>query len=501
MTSGTTRRLLGDTGPLVLARFGSAALTFCIPLVLARVLDLTEYGTYKQFFLIAQTLYYVLPAGMPQALYFFLPRVERARAYLVQTLLFLLLIAGGMTALLVAGLIGPVARYFSNPALTDHAVWLVLFVIGLMGSSPLEVCLTAQGRLRQAAACYLISDAVRAAVLIVPALLHQGLRGMMIALAVFSLLRLAFTWVALLRTTSGPFWDPEGLRAQLRYAAPFGAAILLAIPQQNAHQYAVSASVTPALFAIYAAGCFQVPLVEMLYNPTSEVLMVQLGELERTRRAGEGTRVFTDAVTRLALCFVPLAALLLVVAPDLTMLLFGPRFVGAAPIFRVGLVATVLAILPVDGVLRATNQTRHIFLSYLVKAAVTVPLLWFGMRWLGLMGGILAWAVAECIGKAVLMARVPRALGIAFREVLPWTVLGRVALTSVTAALVLLVLRRAGLEPAGGMPTPLATGSRLLAWLWKAGPLCLQATLFGLIYVGGLLALGRGRLPVPQAVR
>ena len=45
----------GRSGPLVLSRVASAALTFGLPLVLVRVLDPHSFGTYKQFFLVAQT--------------------------------------------------------------------------------------------------------------------------------------------------------------------------------------------------------------------------------------------------------------------------------------------------------------------------------------------------------------------------------------------------------------------------------------------------------------
>ncbi len=68
---------LGKAGPLVLARLFTAGLTLSIPLVLARVLSLEEYGTYYQLFLIAMTLYYVLPMGVVQILYYFLPRTEQ----------------------------------------------------------------------------------------------------------------------------------------------------------------------------------------------------------------------------------------------------------------------------------------------------------------------------------------------------------------------------------------------------------------------------------------
>src|SRR5256886_16383985 len=75
----------GRSGPLVLSRFASAALTFGLPLILVRLLDPHSFGTYKQFFLVAQTLVLVGQLGLTQSLYYFLPRGTAQRgAYVVQ---------------------------------------------------------------------------------------------------------------------------------------------------------------------------------------------------------------------------------------------------------------------------------------------------------------------------------------------------------------------------------------------------------------------------------
>ena len=44
------------------------------PLVLARMFDPAEFGTYKQFFLVYATLYGLAQLGMAESLYYFVPR-------------------------------------------------------------------------------------------------------------------------------------------------------------------------------------------------------------------------------------------------------------------------------------------------------------------------------------------------------------------------------------------------------------------------------------------
>ncbi|WP_395834046.1 lipopolysaccharide biosynthesis protein [Cystobacter fuscus] len=476
---------MGKAGPLVLARLFTAGLTLSIPLVLARVLSLEEYGTYYQLFLIATTLYYVLPFGVVQSLYYFLPRAEEKRPWLGQTLLFMSG-AGAVAAALVWGLLGLVANHFGNPALLEHRATLALYTAFLLGSFPLEISLTSQGRTKQSAIVYLVSDAVRAAAMVVPCLLGTGLHGMMLAVVGFTFLRFVATWVVALRGTTGPLMRSELWRQQLVYAAPFGAAMALAIPQQNAHLYMVAGVVSPALYALYRVGCFQLPVVDLLYTPTSEVLMVRLGELEKQGRLEEGVGAFREAAGKLAFLFLPFAAFLFAAAPEFIGALFGAKFLPAVPIFRVSVVGVVLAILPMDGVLRARGHTRAIFLSYLIKAVVTVPLVWVGVRQFGMMGGVVSWALAELVGKCSLLVRVPAALStpslrLRIRDIIPWRELGKASLAAFAAAAVVFVLRLGTEHAWGGLPE---------GFVWRTLPLAVAGLLFVLGYVGVLYATG-----------
>ncbi|ATB34263.1 hypothetical protein MEBOL_007764 [Melittangium boletus DSM 14713] len=476
---------MGKAGPLVLARLFTAGLTLSIPLVLARVLSLAEYGTYYQLFLIATTLYYVLPFGVVQSLYYFLPRAEEKRPWLGQTLLFMSG-AGLVAAGLVWGLLGPVARHFDNPALLEHRGALALYTAFLLGSFPLEISLTSQGRTKQSALVYLASDAVRAAAMVVPCLLGAGLHGMMWSVVGFTFLRYVATWVVAPLGSKGPLVRAGLWREQLVYAAPFGAAMALAIPQQNAHLYMVAGVVSPALYALYRVGCFQLPVVDLLYTPTSEVLMVRLGELEKQGRLEEGVEAFREASGKLAFLFLPFSAFLFAAAPEFIGALFGAKFLEAVPIFRVSVLGVVLAILPMDGVLRARGYTRAIFLSYLVKAVVTVPLVWVGVRQFGMMGGVVSWAVAELVGKCALLVRVPAALStpslrLRIRDLIPWRELGKASLAALAAAVAVFCLRALTEHAWSGLPE---------GFVWRAVPLALAGVLFVLGYVGVLTATG-----------
>jgi O-antigen/teichoic acid export membrane protein len=480
---------LGRAGPLIGARLVSATFSVSIPLVLARALPLVEYGTYKQLWLVSMMVSAVAPLGMAQSLYYFLPRSAARRVYLGQTFGFLAL--AGAIAGSAMWLSGPlIARALSNPGLLAHGGELAAFTALHVAGSPLEASLTSRGRVRAAAVTYLVSDGLKAAVLVVPTVTGFGLHGMMLGLIAHASLRLTAAWTFTLLSERGALLDRRLFREQLLYALPYGAAIALSIPQQYAHQLIVAHAVGPAVFAIYAVGVFELPFIDLFYTPTGEVLMVQVGELDRAGRRAEAVHAFRGAVERLAALLLPPIFFIWGVAPTFLVAVFGARFAAALPVFRIALFVMPLAIWPLDAMLRARGETRHILLSYAVKAAISIPLAWFAVTRAGLAGAVASYLAAEVLGRVFLGWRLPASLStpehrVRVRDLVPLRSLARITASALLMALVgvgALHLVQA-VEPAG-------SGSLRM----HAIPLAIASCVFGAIYLGALL-LSNVQLP------
>lgn len=488
--------VLAGARPLVAARAFSAGVTFFIPVVLARLLDLSEYGTFKQFFLLANTLYLALTLGMPQSLYYFLPRVDdpTRRTFLAQTLAWLLG-AGALVALLLLAAT-PLVTWIGGPQLAAMRVPMAIFCGCLLAAGALEAGLTAQGRPQAAAVSFAVSDTAKTAFFLVPALLGHGLRGVFWGAAAFAALRLVAAWIVHGRTRGAPLARADLFREQVGYAIPFGAAMLLAMPQQQFHQYAVAIATDPAVFAIYAVGCFNLPIVDLLYSPTSELLMYRIGEQERQGRpAREAAEAFREAAGKLAYAFLPVAAGLFVIAPSFLALFYGPRFEASAPFFRVALVVVVLACFPVDGVLRARARTRTLLASYAAKAAATVPIVLGLLHLLGPIGAMIGFALCEALHKAALLLLAARAL-------LP-AVAARGPLFGTAAALAAVLpgrhLVRAGAAACAAAAIPFAL--RGLVPLEPLLAVALEGGAFWLLYFAALVVAGVRPAAILQAFR
>ena len=438
--------ILKQAGPLMLGRGGATVLGFALPLILTRLLPQAEFGTYKQVWLVVTTAYFMLQLGLAQSLYYFLPRKDgRERAWLTQASVSLFTL-GGICAAGIYALRFAVAGQFANPELATYGLPMALMTWLMIAASPLEISLTAEGRVRTAAWIIFLSDFVRVAASVVPLLLGWGLHGFFWAYVLHGCVRFGLQcWFYFRR--GRPQLDWRLMREQLAYALPFGAAVLLDIPQRTFHQWAVGWSVDAAAFAIYAQGCFQVPIINLLYAPISDILQVRLADPgSREHRV----HLFHDANLRLAAVFFPFTAGMVAAASLFVPALFTHLYDPSVPIFRVAILMTPFAALPLDGVLRATGHTKYLFRIFFWRLVITVPAVLIGLKVFGMIGAISGHAVAESIIRVAMLNRVRRELDATWGEILPWRQLGVIGAASVVACIPAVVIT--GMAAAGPRP-------------------------------------------------
>ena len=427
---------------LMSGRTVAFAATFFIPLVLARIFDPAQFGTYKQLFLIWGTAHSISQLGMASSLYYFLPRAPRlAGSYVANSLLFLAIAGlGCLGALVIAA--PKLGRWLNNNELPKYLPWIGLYIFLMTFSMTVEIVLISRGRYFWASASYGISDIARAAAFIVPALWFRQLEWLLKGAVVVACLRAAITLLYFRREFRGSFQlDRALLKNQLSYALPFGLAVLVEILQASLPQYAVSHLFDPATFAIFAVGCLQIPLVDFAASPTSDVMMVKMQERLAEGRKQAVLEIWHDTTWKLALLFFPLAAFLMVDAREFIVLLFTSRYIASAPIFMVWGGMILLTTLQVDGVMRVFAQTRFLLVLNLMRLAIIAGLIRWSLGEFHLLGAVLVTVLATLLFKAGALIRMKRLLGVSGVQLLPWRNLGALLAAAVCGALVAMAVK------------------------------------------------------------
>jgi O-antigen/teichoic acid export membrane protein len=416
--------------------------TFFIPVVLVRVFDPVDFGTYKQLFLIYTTIFYAAQFGMAESLYYFMPlNPAQSSRYVINSIVALAAAGGICLGLITAGGL-QLSRMLNNDAISTQVVPLGLYTLLMLVSAALEIAMIARKHYLWASATYAASDILRAILLVLPVLFFKQLNWLMVGAVIYALARCIALSVYLFKDFKGEMRvDWTCFRNQLRYAIPFGLAVVVGILQTNLHQYAVSHYFDVAAFAIYSVGCLQIPIVDFIITPASSVMMVRMSEQIGLGRSDGLIAMWHDMSRKLALMFIPLVALLLLNAHNIIVLLFTERYLASVPIFMVWSTAIVFATLPTDAVLRVFAQTRFLLVLNLVSLAlIALGIRWFLFRF-NLIGAVLITVVTAALAKGLALMKVKRLLRVPMRDLLPWSSLTRILIAAAAACIPSIVVQ------------------------------------------------------------
>jgi O-antigen/teichoic acid export membrane protein len=408
---------------------------FVVPLVVVRLFDQATFGTYKQLFLIYGTLFGVAQLGAAETLYYFVPRSPSEAGRHASNAVVTLALMGAACLALLWLTAGSVAAWLTNPQLTDTLVLLGVMLALMLMAAPFEIVLVARKQYRAAACTYTASEFVRAGFVLVPAMVFGGLRAVLVGAIAFAAVRFAAMLWWLWRDHAARFRPSLTLwRQQWAYTLPFALAVGVEAVQGNVHHYVVASRFDPATFAIYAVGCLQIPLVDVITSSSANVMMVKMSEVGFDSRGPAALALWHDTTRRLALVIFPLAVFFLVMARDIIVTLFTSEYLASVPIFMLWTLSIVFAVPCVDAVLRVHAQTRFLFGQNVLRLALVLGFTGWFLSLYGLSGAVLVTLLSTAIVRVAGVTRIARLLGIGLGAVMPWTHLAMTAAYAAVAA-------------------------------------------------------------------
>jgi O-antigen/teichoic acid export membrane protein len=222
--------------------------------------------------------------------------------------------------------------------------------------------------------------------------------------------------LAYLRSRFPNFWtafDPAFFVEQMKYALPFGLTGILWLAQNDIHNYFVAHKFTAAEFAIYAYGCFEVPLIAMLSESVTSVLIPRMNALQLAGDREEMIRLTARAMQKLAFFYFPIYVFLMITAKTFITTLFTQQYAASASVFVIFLTLLPFSILVTDPVVRSFKELGRMFLLTRVLVLTgLVAVLYFGLDRLSMTGMITVAVGAILIEKLIAETMVIKKLGV-----------------------------------------------------------------------------------------
>jgi O-antigen/teichoic acid export membrane protein len=470
-SGGLTRR----AALIMAANVIATAMTFMLPLVLVRSLNQAEFGIYKQAFQIVISAMAILNLQVAVSVFYFSAREPGKRLQVAHNVMLFYSLVGLSVFLIFLIWPGWVTLIFRSSDLVPHVPLIGLVIFSSLVSNNLDAIPIANGDVRIASGLIVAGQLAKAILMIAAAFVFGTITAILWAAVLHGVVQ-TMLMAVYIRRRFGRFlasFDWPLFRAQIGNALPFGIGGIVAILQSDLHNYFVSYHFEPAVFAIYAVGCFQVPILGMLSSSFASAVNP---ELARCQEAGDARAIvwlWMDVVRKLALFYLPAFALLFAMRTELITLLFTANYSASVPIFAVNLIGVLFAVTIHMHILRLFDEMKYFRLKlYLVLLPITWGALWLGLRTAGLVGIAIAVVSMQALDLSINLFVIGRRLGIRRRDLSQLASLWRICGAAAAAVVVTFVVKLA------------------LARLSVFALLCVGAAVFGSIYLIAIFLLG-----------
>ena len=484
------RSLTAQAFWLLVAKTLAFAFAFALPVLLTRTLSQSEYGLFKQVFLITTSAVALLPLGFGMSAYYYLPReTDRARrGQVILNILLFNLLMGGVACLVLIFWPGVIARIFRDPGISSFAPLLGVVIMLWLFSSFLETVAVANQELKLATIFIVAGQVTRSILLVSAAIIFDSVHALIYAALIHGVLQSA-TLVWYVSSRFPGFcrafdWSLTG--KQMAYALPFGLAGLLYTVQTDLHNYFVSNRFSAATFAIYSIGVAQLPLIGILRESVSSVILPRISYLQEQTQPREIIMLLANATRKLAFVFIPVYVFLMLTGREFLTFVFTSAYADSWPIFAINLTLLPLSLLDVDAVARAYESHRFFLVRLqIVMSIVNVFALWFFISRFGLVGAISVVVGISVVGRVAMAVRFSRVLGAKPRDLKLFADVGKVVIASIGAGVLCFFVRS-------------------LIMTVHARPLIVFAgcfIVFAAFYVGAILMMGVATVDEREKVR
>jgi O-antigen/teichoic acid export membrane protein len=400
---------------LMFAKTVGFAFSFLLPILVVRLLDQRQVGVYRQSFQVIVNLISILPLGFSMSAYYFLNRekTERRGAAIFNILIFNSVV-GGLACLalfLRPQILGSIFQSEEMTRLAPHigvVVWIWIFSIFL------EMVAVANKEARLATAFIIFAQFSKTVLMVVAVLLFTTVDAFLYAAMIQGVLQTVILLIYLNLRFPG-FWKRFNFaffREQMIYAVPFGLAGILWTMQTNLHFYFVGYRFSEADYAIYAIGCFELPLITMLSESVISVMIPRMTELQIDDDKPEMIRLTARAMQKLAFFYFPIYVFLFITAETFVVTLFTHNYLGSVPVFLINITLLPLQIIITDPVVRAYKELgRFLLILRIFILIALVATLYFGIWHFGLSGIIAIVVVVSFVEKLIAETVIIRKLG------------------------------------------------------------------------------------------
>jgi O-antigen/teichoic acid export membrane protein len=410
----------------------------------SRYLSKHDYATIRQTFLVYEILAPLMMLGLPNALYYFLPRAgDDVRGVVIDNT-FLLLCSGFLfTLFIIMGGYSILAERFDNIDLNTTLPWMAVYPLLIMPIASMTALLVFTERVRTLAIYGILTNIIMFVTGIIAVLATRSFEApVLVRLAVPAIL-LPVALVLMFKTLPGNWRMPRvaSMTRMVRYAVPLGFATMLGTLTMQLHAIVVASLCTTEEFAMYINGAFEIPIIGIITGSITSIIFSEMSDKCSNGEKSQALELFKKASIKSACFIFPSFLYFLVVAEPFIVLIFSEQYRDSRWPFMVYLLVLPARIVVYGAAMMALGLTREILFRSIFDLILNTLLCIFLVNYFGynaapfaLVITLYIWTIPYNINKLAV------GFNVKWINILPWKKLFEIFIISMPATLISLII-------------------------------------------------------------
>ena len=431
---------------VAVGQFSAFAIGIISPMILSRYFSKGDYGTYKQVMYVYNTLLIVFTLGLPKAYSYFIPRVSLPESKdVIRKISRLFAILGLFLSLLLFCGASAIADLLHNPDLELAIKWFSPTPLLLLPVMGIEGILASYKKAKHIALFTLCMRVFTLLFTILPVITFNGTYiHSIIGFDIASLLTCIFSYYLKYLPTRGI----ELQRATVSYkeifafSLPLLSASLWIMLFQSTNQFFISRYYGNEVFAEFSNGFMEFPIIPMVVISVATILAPLFAGMAVKNKMSIGD-IWNSALNKTIKIIYPVTIYCILFSNIVMTCFYGKMYSTSGIFFSIKNIEGFFSVIPFYPILMALGKTKEYSRVHMVIAFLLLPLEFFIVK-LGLPVYTIGLAYVLCsLGKVILQfAVVGRSVEMPASVLIPYKAMIKVALVSVFASIIPLVLSR-----------------------------------------------------------
>ncbi len=362
-----------------------------LPIVLVRLFSVAEFGEYRQIVLIITTCATILPFGMQNSLYYFMPKFPDRKAEFITRTFAFICIVGLIFIVLILIFFQELASFFGNPSFVIYGKLAGVIVVMLAISSLIETVLIIEEKVSLSSKMLVLTRLLRAVIILFGAL-QEDIILILYGLFILYFFKAIFSLIYLVRSYEIPFYINifSGAVSHLKYGTQLGISGVFVLLSEVTDKFMVSHYLEVEVFAIYMIGCYELPLISIIFGSIGDVVLPRVVETLKINNKKDAIRLWHSSIEKSMLIGLPIFTFFFSFANLIVLTFFTDKYADAVPVFRIGLLAVILESTRYGMITRAYARTKFMLKVSLLSYFIMLPLCYLGIIYYGVLGAITA---------------------------------------------------------------------------------------------------------------